>query len=141
MLPELALILTALAFATPPPAVPEGTPLNDRFPDHLPGPEVLARWELIQGSGDSGGQRVAYRFYVEPARAALYRVTQYRLLLETEKLLWNGQPGRGQPLELYELLSQGWTRMDSGTERYRAEMATAIRIYQLHRTLTTPPQP
>jgi hypothetical protein len=138
----LELVLTALMAVGASPAPPPTPPLAHRLPDHLPRPDVLARWELIQGQSDSNGSRVSYRFYVDPARPALYRVTQYHLALETEKLLWNAEPGaRGGVLECYELLPEGWRRLEAGTDRYRMEMATAIRVYQLHRSATVPVEP
>jgi len=134
MLSALALAV-AVSFAAPPRPAFEGRPLTVRLPSEVPGPEILARWELIQGWKDSPGFRVSYRFYVDPARSALYRVTQYRVTPETEKVLWNAQPGSGAPLECYELLPEGWRRLDPASERYRAEMAMAVRIYYVHRTL------
>ena len=143
MLLMLVLVLPVLfagASPTPSPWPSPSPALAYRLPEHLPSPQVLATWELIQGQAQSNGSRTSYRFYVDPARPALYRITQYRQHLETEKLLWNAEPGVGI-LECYELLPEGWRRLEPGTDRYRMEMATAIRIYQLHRNVVHSAQP
>ena len=133
-------LAVALSFAAAPSPAAEASPLTLRLPADMPGPEVLARWELIQGRNEGEGLRATYRFYIDPRRAALYTVTQYRLPSETEKVLWNAGP-RGRPLECYELLPEGWSRLDPTSERYRLEMATAIRIYYLHNARTERPEP
>ncbi|HEX6739621.1 MAG TPA: hypothetical protein VF310_15180, partial [Vicinamibacteria bacterium] len=135
----LALALAFLA-AAPSPTPRALRPLSQQLPARLPDPAVLARWELIQGQADSNGSPVSYRFYVDPARPAIYRLTQYRLAMETEKLLWNAAPG-ARVLECYELLADGWHRLEPGTERYRLEMATAIRVYQLHNSIPVTVEP
>jgi hypothetical protein len=136
------MVAVALSFAAAGPATEASpfTPLTLRLPAEVPGPEVLARWELIQGRNEGAGLHATYRFYIDPARPALYTVTQYRVPSETEKVLWNAGP-RGRSLECYELLPEGWRRLEPTSERYRLEMGTAIRIYHMHNARTERPEP
>jgi hypothetical protein len=124
-------------------------PFTESLPPALPDPVTLARWEQIRGEAGDAGSRVIYRFYVDPARRALYRITQYRVvsakgLAETEKLLWNEAPGSGTPLQCYERVAERhwttlwlwkrwrWRSLEPGSQVYRREMMIAIRIYHLH---------
>jgi hypothetical protein len=143
--PDACLALAAFLLL----AGPAGRPLTENFPPALPGPLTLAGWEQVQGEFSDASFRVAYRFYVDPARRAIYRITQYHIVpaqgpAETEKLLWNETPGRGA-LQCYERVAERswttlwlwkrwrWRRLEPDTPRYRNEMVTAIGIYRLHR--------
>ena len=162
----LALVIwLSLVLAPAPPVVHAAVfPLTDRLPDGVPGPETLAGWERVQGdTTNRDGHRVVYRFHVDPARGALYRLTQYQVMrparagatdsgpaLETEKLFWNAAPGSRRPIECFERFrAHGWAtlwlgndwhwrRLEPGSPAYLAEMATAIRVYHLHRSRLEP---
>jgi hypothetical protein len=150
-----ALLLGGPAHQDP---VPAAAPLTETFPPALPGPLTLAGWEQVRGEASDASHRVVYRFYVDPARRALYRITQYRIVpekgvAETEKLLWNESPGTRVPLQCYERVAQRdwttlwlwkrwrWRRLEPGSQRYRREMMTAIRIYNVHRASFDQPEP
>jgi hypothetical protein len=108
---------------------------------------ALGSWEKITGDVETADEHVSYVLYVNPARAALYEVTRYQVtrhstdgdgrrrdVSETEKFLWNAHPGTGELLRCFELLPGGsWVQMKTGSAEYRSEMATAIRVYGLHR--------
>lgn len=132
-------------------------PLTDVFPPALPGPLTLAGWEQIRGESSDAKGRVDYRFYVDPARLAIYRITQYRIVpaqgpAETEKLLWNETPGRAR-LQCYERVSERdetkpwlgerwrWRQLDPDSARYRREMMTAVEIYSLHQARVNSSEP
>jgi hypothetical protein len=146
-------VLAALAYLTlaaflpfTPPMDPER--LTEGFPQGLPSEETLARWEQIWGEGGSDELKVVYRFYIDPARPALYRITQYRVtrsqadsapVSDTEKLIWNAEPGSRAPLQCFERVrtpgqAWQWRRLEPDSHRYRIEMSTAMAIYRLHRS-------
>lgn len=103
-------------------------------------------WQRLTGHAETKTERLSYELYVNPARAALYEVTRYRVTwlstdpqgrpqtnAETEKFLWNAHPG-AERLRCFELLADGkWVQMKTDSQRYRSEMGTAIHVYGLHR--------
>ena len=107
---------------------------------------ALGSWEKFAGLSVTATERVSYELYVNPARAALYEVTRYRVSrlwtdpagrrrssAETEKFLWNARPG-AEHLRCFELLADGtWVQMKTDSPRYRTEMGTAIHVYGLRR--------
>jgi hypothetical protein len=150
---EACLALTVLFLL----AGPADMPLTEGFPPALPGRLTLAGWEQVRGEVRDANGRVDYRFYVDPARRALYRITQYRIVpargpAETEKLLWNETPGRAR-LQCYERVSERdwetlwlwerwrWRQLEPDSARYRNEMMTAAGIYRLHQARLESSQP
>jgi hypothetical protein len=135
-------------------------PLTPELPRGLPDARILGGWERVEGGGELDGLRAEYRFYVDPARPGLYRITKYRVATpvagaavavgaaraaETEKLLWNADPDRRAPLRCWERVKTRswktlwlwkawrWRPLEPGSRRYRHEMGTAVRVYALHR--------
>jgi hypothetical protein len=125
-------LLALLAIASPavaatlsaslPPGVPDGAALG---------------WEHVTGDVVAHGEGAIYEFYVNPARGAIYEVVRYRLTrgghTEEEKLVWNRLPrGKGPTCFTHE--SNGtWRQLHDGSQEYKDEMTTTIRVYMLHR--------
>lgn len=101
----------------------------------------LAGWEVMDGELEPPGLAAGYRFYVNPARPALYTVMRYRVRDEgtrpapTEKFVWVERPGEPVPLRCFELVAPtpprtdpSWREMRPGTEEYVREMRTVIAV-------------
>lgn len=91
-------------------------------------------FEMFEGALASPRLKAGYRFYVDPARGALFTVMRYRLRRSggeeslTEKLVWNEKPGQPVPLRSFEWVeakgSGAWRELDPGGASYEGEMAT-----------------
>jgi hypothetical protein len=128
--------------------------LAERMPAELPDDVTLSGWEKYEGTASIPPASVVYALYVNPARPALYEITRYRLTTsstdadgrtrrhqETEKVLWNSDPGTSAPLRCFEwiarrtwrtlwLATKGeWRAMEPGTADYRSAMKMAIQVY------------
>jgi len=94
----------------------------------------FAAFEVFGGELHSPRLRAGYRFYVDPARAALFSVMRYRLrsngtgVLPTEKFVWNERPGQGVTLRCFEWVEAGgggsWRELSAGSAAYGQEMQT-----------------
>ena len=94
----------------------------------------FAAFEVFGGEVDSGRLRAGYRFYVDPARAALFTVMRYRLRANgreappTEKFVWNERPGQGVALRCFEWVEASgpgsWRELSAGSAVYEQEMQT-----------------
>ena len=71
----------------------------------------LSGWELMAGELEPPGLAVGYRFYVNPARPALFTIMRYRVRATgtgkapTEKFVWVERPGEPVPLRCFEVLA------------------------------------
>lgn len=124
------------------PAARAGSPaLSEAWPDSFPSPSLIRSWERVDGQVETAAEAVTYRLWVNPARLAIYELTQYRVeriengrrRAQSEKILWNPSPGRRQPILCFERTGGGWQQLAPDTPAYRDEMYTAIRVYSLHR--------
>ena len=144
LFPAVALAL-ALALAALTPSLPDG----------LPDAATRLGWERMTGTARRPEVEVEYELLVNPARPGLFTISRYRMtrvardsgggeerVRETEKLVWNPDPGRA-PLRVYELVTERpwwllgllqqrhWTEVPHGTPRYREELFTMIGVYGL----------
>ena len=105
------------------------------FAAPLPHPIVgFAAFEIFEGELASPRLKAGYRFYVDPARGALFTVMRYRLRRSgggespTEKLVWNERPGQPVPLRCFEWVEAkaggAWRELDPGGALYAGEMTT-----------------
>ena len=96
LFPAVALVL-ALALAA----------LTPQLPDGLPDAATRLGWERITGTAHRPDVEVEYELLVNPARPGLFTISRYRMcrvaragggsqerVQETEKLVWNQDPGR-----------------------------------------------
>lgn len=98
----------------------------------------FATFQMFAGELASPRLNAGYRFYVDPARAALFTVMRYRVRnrgsgdAPTEKFVWNERPGQGVPLRCFEWIeaSSGgaWQEMDPRSVAYSSEMKTLILV-------------
>jgi hypothetical protein len=141
----------ALVVLLPPPgagqpvggAPPETSklPLTALLPAEVPGAEQRAGWQEIRGEAHGATDGVRYVLFVNPRYEGLYQITQFRLWSrvdgqfneETEKLLWNPEPGNRKPLHLYSREGEAWQRIPPGSPAYDREIIHAINVYNLHR--------
>jgi len=104
----------------------------------------FAAFEMLGGEVDSPRLRAGYRFYVDPARAALFTVMRYRLRSNgggappTEKFVWNERPGQAVALRCFEWVEVGgggsWRELSAGSAVYDQEMQTLrLVLYEQNR--------
>jgi hypothetical protein len=119
-------------------------------------PEPIAGfvdWPSLSGELQVVEMSVGYRFYVNPARPALYTVMRYRVrppaegLPPTEKFLWIERPGQAAvPMRCFELQGASggrppaWSEIAPGTPEYTQEMQTlravlTLQNREMHRQL------
>jgi hypothetical protein len=120
--------------------------LATTLPADLPSASVLADWERIEGGYETPTEQVRYLLFVDPARPALYRITQYRVrgrsgAPSAETLIWNATPGRRVPLRcfaeersrswhtLWLVPHSSWRDVPPATSEFRGSMLRAIEIY------------
>jgi hypothetical protein len=94
----------------------------------------FATFQVLGGELASPRLNAGYRFYVDPARAALFTVMRYRLRATgsegapTEKFVWNERPGQRFPLRCFEWVEAtsggAWREMAPGSVAYSSEMRT-----------------
>ncbi len=94
----------------------------------------FADFELFAGELSSPRLKAGYRFYVDPARGALFTVMRYRVRSRegegspTEKFVWNELPSRRTPLRCFEWVGPSgggaWREISPGGVAYESEMAT-----------------
>ena len=108
----------------------------------------VSRWQLVTGDFDTRRARGEYRFYVNPARPAMYQLMRYRVqLLEgatgeerrrgpAERVAFIRQPGVREPMVLWERGPAGadpaWREIAAGTNAYRLEMGVLMRVLGVH---------
>jgi hypothetical protein len=97
----------------------------------------FAAFEVLSGELVSPQLRAGYRFYVDPARAALFTVMRYRLRSSgrgeplTEKFVWNERPGKPVPLRCFERMEGeggSWREISAGSTAYEREMQTLLLV-------------
>jgi hypothetical protein len=118
--------------------------LDQAFAGELP-VEVgdVRTFEVVSGVFKSPTASGRYRFYVNPHFQALYQVMRYRVRFTvdgeaapTEKVVWNRQPGRREPLVVWARTATGeparWRSLTPGTEEYITEMGRLIQVLSAH---------
>ena len=116
-------------------------PLAALLPEGVPGPGQRPGWQEIKGEIHRENDGVRYALYVNPRYDGLYQITQFRLWSrvdgrfneESEKLLWNPEPGNRKPLFLFSREGETWQRIPPGSVTYDREIMHAINVYNLHR--------
>jgi hypothetical protein len=123
-----------------------GLVLSQDWPAGVPGPVEMAGWERIDGDVETTRGRAIYALYVDPRRGAIYTVTRYRVRwkelgadgrprerTETEKYVWLRRRELGGAVCFERGTDGQWRELASGSAAFRAEMATSIAVYGLHR--------
>ena len=131
-----------------------GQEADPRFAPVLP--EIvgdISGWLVVTGDFDTPTARGAYRFYVNPARSAMYQLMRYRVELRgpaaaarpsrggAERVAFVRHPGAHEPMACWERQPPGatpeWRRLEARTEEYDAEMDVLIRVLAVHREART----
>jgi hypothetical protein len=113
----------------------------------------VSRWQIVTGDFDSAAVRGEYRFYVNPARAAMYQLMRYRVQLlgattgeerrrsGAERVAYVRQPGVREPMLFWEREPAGvtpaWRSIGAGTDEYRMEIGVLLRVLAVHRAART----
>jgi len=112
----------------------------------------ISSWTIVSGEFDNGNARGRYRFYVSPERQAIYRLMRYdvQFLLPGnelersrppgERLVFVERPGSRDPLLCWQWdesagASGAWRPVAAGTEAYKLEMMTLMRVLAVHRAV------
>ena len=138
----------------------EAIPLDEAAPparsDHasfsaaLPGDVGdVSTWTVVSGDFDTVRARGGYRFYVNPARQAMYQLMRYDVQLldprsdlerdrrPGERVVFAAHPGTAEPLLCWSKergpASRAWLRVPAGTDAYRLEMMTLMQVLAIHR--------
>jgi hypothetical protein len=114
-------------------------------------------WETVTGDVDTAQVRGGFLFYVNPRFGAMYQVMRYHVRLlaptnaleehrsSTERVVYVRHPGLREPLLCWAAGSPGmapaWRQIAAGTEEYRMEMYTLMRVLALHRAALAVAQP
>jgi hypothetical protein len=118
-------------------------------PSLPPGIVDVTGWETVAGPIDTARMRGGFLFYVNPSFGAIYQVMRYRVRLltptgdleehraSTERVVYVRHPGVREPLQCWAAASPGtepaWREIAPGSDEYRMEMLTLIRVLALHR--------
>jgi hypothetical protein len=122
------------------------------FAPELPeGVGDVTGWEIVTGEFETKTARGEYRFYVNPARAAMYQLMRYRVELldatgapaggrsSAERVAFVRRPGTRELIACWEKqvpgLTPTWRRVDAGTEAYRLEMSVLMNVIAVHRAV------
>jgi len=139
-----------LAFAVP----VAGQDADLDFAPVLPeGVGNVTGWQVITGDFETANARGAYRFYVNPVRAAMYQLMRYRVELRgpaaaarpsrggAERVAFVRHPGAHEPMACWERQPPGatpeWRRLEARTEEYDVEMGVLIQVLAVHREART----
>lgn len=122
--------------------------LSSDYPPDGPSVADVSAWQHVQGDIETTELRVVYALSTSPARPGLYALTRYRLThkgsprlgpdandrTESEKLIWNSQPGSRVPLRCFARAADGsWRTLAPDSPEFKQEMGNAIAVYMLHR--------
>jgi hypothetical protein len=141
VVPRLPVEPAEAAEATSPLSTRVPAPLATHYPSAVPDAATRKGWQAVQGTAEVADEGVIYAFFVNPAYEGLYQLTQFRtwkrsnglVVEDTEKVVWNAQPGVRTPLLVFELVDGAWKSMPPGNAEYDRQIVTVIRIYELHR--------
>jgi hypothetical protein len=122
-----------------------------------PGIVDVSGWETVAGHVDGAQLRGGFLFYVNPSLAGIYQVMRYRVQLlaptgdleehraSTERVAYVRHPGLREPLLCWAAAPPGvdpsWRTIAPGSDEYRMEMLTLIRVLALHREVPKVDQP
>jgi hypothetical protein len=145
-------VLSLLAGAGSQEPATRGNSLADFTSPAPEGVDNVSAWEVVEGRFENAHAAGAYRFYVSPARQALYQLMRYRVTFRapvteeekqnrsTEKLVWNQHPGERVPLLCWERVGATdsapayWRELSPGSPEYVWEMRVLIQVLSLHQT-------
>lgn len=115
------------------------------FAEALPrGVADVSRWEVVTGDFDTSLMRGSYRFYVNPARQAMYQLMRYRVELldragdggrgSAERVAFVRHPGAREPMLIWVRQAPGeWRALVADTEEYKIEIGVVIGVLAIHR--------
>ena len=139
--------LVFVAWTSPAVAQSEDPSFAPLLPEGITGD--VAGWEIVSGEFETATARGAYRFYVNPARTAMYQLMRYRVEFvgathvsarargSAERVAFVRHPGVREPIACWEKQMPGvtpaWRRIGSATEEYKLEMQVLMYVLGVHR--------
>jgi hypothetical protein len=143
-----------LALAAPPAARGADGRFAARLPEAV---GDVASWERITGEFETEAARGSYRFYVNPARRAMYQLMRYRVELlgprtgaqarrgAAERVAFVPRPGTPEPMLFWARRPPGttpaWREIGAGTDEYRAEIGVLMEVLGVHRAARAAQEP
>lgn len=120
------------------------------FASSLPdGVGDVSGWELVTGDFETTTARGSYRFYVNPARRAMYQLMRYRVDIldpwpavrgrrgDAERVAFVRLPGSREPMQFWARHSAGtdpaWRAIAEESDEYRAELGVLMAVLGVHR--------
>ncbi len=116
----------------------------------------ISGWELVTGDFETAHMRGSYRFYVNPARQAMYQLMRYRVDLlgqpryelrraAGERVAFVEHPGLPEPMLIWARDATGavlvWRPIAADTDEYRNELAVLMGVLAVHRAARTGASP
>jgi hypothetical protein len=117
------------------------------FAPSLP-PDVgdVSRWEVVAGEFEATRMRGSYRFYVNPARQAMYQLMRYRVELldpapggargAAERVAFVRRPGAREPMLIWVREGGGpggWRALTADTDEYKIEVGMVLGLLAVNR--------
>jgi hypothetical protein len=109
----------------------------------------VSRWEVVAGDFETARMRGSYRFYVNPARLAMYQLMRYRVELlghpedneprrpSGERVAFVRNPGTPEPILIWARNATGagpeWRPIAAHTDEYKVEVAVLMGVLAVHR--------
>jgi hypothetical protein len=106
----------------------------------------VSRWEVVTGDFDAPKRmRGSYRFYVNPARLAMYQLMRYRVQLlnpagdggrgSAERVAFVRHPGAREPMLIWvREAPEAWRALVANTDEYRIEIGVVMGVLAVHRS-------
>ncbi len=108
----------------------------------------VSRWEVVTGDFETARMRGSYRFYVNPARQAMYQLMRYRVELlgepgeehrrsAGERVAFAQHPGLPEPMLMWARDATGagpeWRPIAAESDEYKIEIGVIMRLLAVHR--------
>ncbi len=116
----------------------------------------ISGWEVVTGDFETARMRGSYRFYVNPARQAMYQLMRYRVDLlgqpgdelrpaAGERVAFVKHPGLPEPMLIWARDATGavlaWRPIAADTGEYKNELAVLMGVLAVHRAARTGASP
>jgi hypothetical protein len=108
----------------------------------------VSGWEVVTGDFETARMRGSYRFYVNPARLAIYQLMRYRVELlgpageprrraSGERVAFVPHPGTREPMLIWArdpaTAGSAWRAVAAATDEYKIELGVLMGVLAVHR--------
>jgi hypothetical protein len=116
----------------------------------------VSGWEVVTGDFETARMRGSYRFYVNPARQAMYQLMRYRVELlgqkedaarwsSGERVAFVQHPGTHDRMLVWVHEPTGigseWRPLVADTDEYKVELGVLLRVLAVHPAARTGASP